>query len=435
MRELTPEKAGARAPPTKSRKPSLLERLGPGVITGASDDDPSGIGTYSQAGARFGNAFLWTMLFTVPLMSAVQEACGLIGRVTGKGIAANLRERYSRKLLFAAVGAVALANAINIGADVAAMGAGATLIVGGPFWIWAIAFAAATLLLQVLVPYHVYVKYLKWLTLSLAAYVVVAFAVRPDWMSAFRATLVPHVAFDRASLVMLVAILGTTISPCLFFWQASEEVEDDHAAGKTPLKGDARTATVERRRIRLDTIAGMAASNVVAWFIILSTSITLYAHGPRDIADAASAADALRPVAGAFAGALFALGIIATGLLAVPVLAGSAAYAATEAFGWKGSLESKPLRAPQFYAIIVGTVVVGLGVLFVHIDPMRALVWSAVVNGIAAVPLLAVIARMSGDAKVMGGEVAHRSVRALTWVTAGVMAAAAVGLVVSAFVS
>ena len=357
---------------------SFFKRMGPGLITGAADDDPSGIATYSQAGAQFGVNLLWTVVLTYPLMTAVQSISARIGRVTGHGLAANMARIFPRRVVGALVGLLFIANTINIGADLAAMGAAARLVTGWDAHVLTVAFAIVSLGLQVFLPYQVYVRYLKWLTLVLFAYVGTVFAVHIDWAETLTRTFLPNIVFSAAALTTIVAVFGTTISPYLFFWQASEEVEDQEAdADAKPLKERPDQAPKELSRIRWDTYLGMAFSNLIAFFIMLTTAATLFANGLHDIQTSAQAAEALRPIAGQLAFLLFSLGIVGTGFLAVPVLAGSAAYALSEASGWTSGLAKKWREAPAFYAVIALSILVGLGIEYAPIDPIKALFWSA----------------------------------------------------------
>ena len=403
-----------------------LAPVGPGLITGASDDDPSGIATYSQAGAQFGLDMLWTMPLTFPLMAAVQSMCARIGRVTGQGLSANIKASFPPIVLLAVVLLLLVANVLNIAADVAAMGEVAELVSGVNRHLMTALFVTATLLLQVLVPYHRYVCYLKWLTLSLLAYAAVLFTVHVPWGEVLRRTAWPHLTFDPSAASVVVGVFGTTISPYLFFWQASEEVEDMHARGGAPLVGTTDEARVELRRIRWDTWSGMLYSNVTAFFIILATAVTLHAAGVTDIETAAQAAGALRPLAGDFAYILFALGILGVGLIGVPVLAGSAGYALAEAVGWRWGLERRAGDARGFYSVIAISVLLGLGLQYSPMNPMRALFWSAVINGVVAVPLMAVVILLASRRSVMGHHVASRSLIVLGWIATAVMTAAAI---------
>jgi len=416
------------------RRAALLQRLGPGVITGAADDDPSGIATYSQAGAAFGFQLLWTMVLTFPLMAAVQGVCARIGRVTGQGLAANLKEAFPGPWAGLVVGLLFIANAINIGADLAAMGEAAQLVLGWGDGAWhALAFAVISLLLQVFVPYHRYVRVLKWLTLALFAYVGVVLVVKVDWPQVLGHMVTVQVPPTAEALTMIVAVFGTTISPYLFFWQSSQEVEEilGHPE-QAPLLQRPEQAQDQLSRIRLDTYVGMAFSNLIALAIMISTAVTLHAHGVTNIQTAAQAAQALRPVAGPLAFALFALGIIGTGLLAVPVLAGSAAYALAEAQGWRFGLELKPAQAAGFYAMIGASVLVGAILDFSPIDPIQALFWSAVINGVIAAPIMAVMMLVASSRKQMGPFTATTGQKILGWLATAIMAAAATAMIVFA---
>jgi Mn2+/Fe2+ NRAMP family transporter len=410
----------------------FLKRLGPGLITGASDDDPSGIATYSQAGARFGTSLLWTNLFSLPLMAAVQEICARIGRVTGKGIAANLRDRYPRPLLLGLVAMLFAANTLNLGADLAAMGEAFRLLVGGPAAVYATAFAALSLALEVGLRYRPYARILKWTTLVLFSYVAAAFFIRVDWASALRDTVVPTAALAPGAPLMLVALLGTTISPYLFFWQSSEEAEELKVAQhQAPLRQAPGPARAEFRRIRLDTVAGMALSNLVGFFIMLTVSQTLHRGGHGELETAAQAAEALRPLAGPWAYALFTLGIVGTGLLTVPVLAGSSAYAVSEAFGWPAALEKTPREAKGFYSVVSLGFVLGAGLPFLGLAPIRALVASAVLNGLVAVPILAGLMHLATSSRVMGPFKVRGGLAVLGWTATACMTLAALVLLLT----
>jgi len=414
---------------TEAKTKTILQMLGPGLVTGASDDDPSGIGTYSQAGAQFGMGLLWTMPFTFPLMCAVQEISARIGRVSGKGIAGNLRA-YPRWLMYSIIFLLVLANVINLGADIGAMGAAAKLLLGGPAILYAITLTVVSVLLEVFICYDRYAHVLKWLTLTIFAYVATAFVVHIPWGETLKQTFWPHVSFSPDYLTSLIAVFGTTISPYLFFWQASQEVEEITAhKGAHALKRTPKEAPAEFWRIRVDTVVGMFFSNIVAFFIILTCAVTLHAHGITSINTAAEAAEALRPVAGRFAFALFAGGIIGTGLLALPVLAGSAAYAVGEAMGWPIGLDKKAGRAKGFYAVIAGAMLLGLALNFTPIDPIKALFWSAVINGVTAVPVLVLMMLMANNARIMGKKFTIPGIlRLLGWTTAAVMLAATIGM-------
>jgi NRAMP (natural resistance-associated macrophage protein)-like metal ion transporter len=410
----------------KERK-SFLARLGPGLITGAADDDPSGIATYSQAGAQFGANMLWTLVFTYPLMVAVQVISARIGRVTGKGLAANLLDVLPQSAVVFLALLLFIANTINIGADIAAMGTAAQLLVGGPAVAFTITAAAISLLLQLFVPYHRYVHYLKWLTLVLFAYVGVVFAVRIDWLDIVRRIFMPRVELSAAWVTVIVAVFGTTISPYLFFWQTAEEVEDMELNHRRDLKHSRReTARRELRRMTADTVAGMAISNLIAFFIMLTTAVTLNSAGVTDIQTSAQAAEALRPIAGELAFLLFSLGIIGTGFLAVPVLAGSCGYAMAEAFGLPKGLEKKPGEARTFYGVIAAAMVIAVGSMFVPLDPIKMLFWSAVINGAVSVPILAAMMLLGRSRQQMGAYIANPWQRIFGWGATGAMAVAVV---------
>jgi Mn2+/Fe2+ NRAMP family transporter len=404
-----------------------LARVGPGLITGVADDDPSGIATYSQAGAQFGLNMLWTMPLAFPLMAAIQSMCGFIGRVTGKGLAANIKTAFHPGVLQGVVLLLLIANTLNIAADVAAMGEVAELVTGFNRHLMTGFFVIGTLLLQVFVPYHRYVFFLKWLTFSLLAYAAVLFTVHVPWNQVALRTVWPRFTANSTTAAVVVGVFGTTISPYLFFWQASEEVEDMQARrGSAPLLRDASAAGSELRRIRWDTWSGMFYSNLTAYFIILATAVTLNVAGITDINTAAEAASALRPLAGNFAYLLFALGILGVGLIGVPVLAGSGAYALSEAMGWSWGLERKAVDARGFYAVIAVSVLAGLGIQYSPISPMKALFWSAVINGVVAVPLMIVIILLASKKSVMGNYTASRPLIMLGWIATAVMGAAAV---------
>jgi NRAMP (natural resistance-associated macrophage protein)-like metal ion transporter len=406
-------------------KTSWLKKLGPGLITGAADDDPSGIATYSQAGAQFGFGLLWMILVTYPLMAAIQTVSARIGRVTGHGLATNIRKHYPAWLLYFIVMLLLAANTINIAADVSAMGDAAKLIVGGSAKVYTVIFGVASLLLQIFIPYHRYVRVLKYLTLALLTYVGVVFTVHIDWIAVAKGVLMPKLLDGSDYITVMVAVFGTTISPYLFFWQASEEVEEQHATpGAKPLIAAPNQARANFRRIKIDTAIGMGFSNLIAFFIMLTTAVTLHAQGVTDIQTSAQAASALRPVAGEFAFALFSLGIIGTGLLAIPVLAGSAAYAMAGTFRWRNSLELPPSQAKGFYSIIAVSTLIGIGIGFLPIDPIKALFWSAVINGVISIPIMVVMMLMAGDRKVMGRFVISSWLKWLGWAAALIMAVA-----------
>jgi len=417
-----------RANAERSAVVQLAGELGPGLITGAADDDPSGIATYSQAGAQAGMALLWTLLLTYPLMSGVQLVSAHIGRVTGRGLAANMRQLFPAEIVMGLVGLLFIANTINIGADLAAMGSSAALVIGvSPHWL-TLGFAVASLLLQVFIPYHRYAHVLKWLTLTLLAYVTLLFTIHIDWEQVGLGLVVPRIG-GRPEMIMVVAIFGTTISPYLFFWQSAQEVEEisDHV-GARPLRKDARNALREFARMRFDTWTGMAFSNLVALAIMAGTAATLHLAGKTSIATAADAAQALEPIAGRASSLLFCLGVIGTGLLAVPVLAGSTAYAVAELKGWHSSLASTLRQARGFYAIIACATMLGIAIDWSPIDPIRALFWSAVLNGVVAVPLLAAMMLIASSSRLMGHLRADRSLLLLGWGCTFLMGCAAIGM-------
>ncbi len=419
--------------PTAQAAVDVIEQLGPGLITGAADDDPSGIATYSQAGAQFGLNMLWTVVACLPFMIAIQSVCARIGCVTGKGLAANIKTIFPRWLLTLLVILLVVANVINIAADIAAMGAAAKLVIPGPIdmHVYVVAFAALSLALQVFMSYDKYAGLLKWLTLTLLAYVGVVFTVKIPWDQVALRTLMPQLAINKDSLTMLVAILGTTISPYLFFWQSSEEVEELEKSGGHALNDgeDKVQARKKLRRIGIDTISGMFLSELIAFFVILTAAVTLNVHHVTNINSAADAAAALKPVAGPFASLIFSLGIIGTGLLAIPVLAGSAAYAVAETRGWSSGLNHKLFEAKEFYAIIALSIVGGIAVSFSPIDPIKALVLSAVVNGVAAVPIMAVAMLVATRKSLMGDYTATWVQRISGWVATVAMGAAAVAMI------
>jgi NRAMP (natural resistance-associated macrophage protein)-like metal ion transporter len=412
--------------PTEEQQESVddawLKKLGPGLITGAADDDPSGIATYSQAGAQFGFNMLWTVIFAYPLMVGIQIISAKIGRVSGHGLATNIRQFYPKWLLLVVVGLLLVANTINIAADVAAMGDALKLLIGGSSHLYALGFGILSLFLQIFIPYHRYVRVLKWLTLALLAYVATVFVVQITWSQVLLKTLVPHMSWKPEYITTVVAVLGTTISPYLFFWQASQEVEEQQSIpGAEPLKDAPNQARANFRRIKIDTLVGMGFSNIVAFFIMLTAAVALGAHGITDIQTSAQAALALRPIAGDFAFFLFSAGIIGTGLLAIPVLAGSAAYAMAGAFQWQNSLELEFSRARRFYGIIIVSTLMGIGLCFAPIDPIKALYWSAVINGVIAVPIMAVMMLMASNQAIMGRFVISRKLNILGWACTAVM--------------
>jgi len=423
-------------PQQSGRRKGFFAKLGPGIITGASDDDPSGIGTYSQAGARFGYSLLWTMVLCLPLMAAAQEISARIGRITGRGLAGNIRRHYPRWILYPVILLLVLANTINIGADIGAMGDATASLIGGPALLYAAAFAILCVVIQIFASYPRCASVLKWLTIVLFSYVATVFCVHVPWREALLATIRPSIHLDSEYLAMFIAILGTTISPYLFFWQASQETEEIRAnADEQSLKRAPEQARDQFERIRLDTYVGMTFSNMVAFFIILSAAVTLHAHGITHLDTSSQAADALRPLAGRFTFVLFTIGIVGTGLLAVPVLAGSAAYAVGEAMKWPTGLDRKPLDAKGFYAVLAVATLIGLTLNFpvvehyTHLTPIKALFWSAVINGVVAVPLMIVMMLMCHNKSVMGQFTRiSKPLRFMGWVATGVMTLAMAGL-------
>ncbi len=420
-----------RSPPAKIPK-GFWGRLGPGLITGASDDDPSGIATYSQAGAQFGYGLCWVMLFCFPLMAAIQEISARIGRVTGQGIAGNIREHYPKPLLYAIVGLLLVANIINLGADLGAMSDALKLLIGGPGGVYVVGFALFCVWLEVFSRYDRYTAVLKWTSFTLLAYVAVALVAHVQWNSVLLHTLIPSIPHGTGAVVTIVAVLGTTITPYCFFWQSSQEAENEHVdpACHTLLAAP-EEAPAEISRMRFDTYIGMAYSNLISLSIIIGTAATLHAHGVTDIQTSSQAAEALRPIAGVFTFGLFAAGIIGIGLLAVPVLAGSGAYALGEALGWTTGLDRKPLDATAFYITIVVSTLIGIAINFVGLDPIKALFWSAVINGVVAVPLMAIIMLLAMRTDVMGRFVLPRPLWGLGWLCTLVMAVAVVVMFVT----
>jgi NRAMP (natural resistance-associated macrophage protein)-like metal ion transporter len=422
------------APPKRDLR-TLLKIFGPGIITGAADDDPSGIATYAQTGAQFGFGQLWTALYQIPLLLAVQEACARIGAVTGKGLAGVIKQRYSRAALMIVVLLVVVANTINIGADIAAVGEATNLVVPIPRPVLVVLTTAIVLGLEIFISYESYAKFLKWLALALLAYPATTLIVKQPWGEILYATFVPHIELTASFLFIITGVFGTSISPYMFFWQASEEVEEERMLGlKHKRNGGPRLPKSFLSDMRLDTAAGMIAAEAAQWFIIITTATVLFRHGVTNIGTAADAAKALEPLvqsfphAGALARTIFAIGIVGLGLLGIPVLAGAAAYALSEAFGWKEGLSRKWNEAPGFYGVITVATLVGLSVNFAGINPMKALVFSAVFNGIAAVPLLFVIARINASGSILGSKRGGKLSRFMVWLTFGVMALSGVAL-------
>lgn len=405
-----------------------LKSFGPGLITGASDDDPSGIGTYSQTGAQFGYAQLWTAIFTFPLMTAVQEICARIALHTGRGLAEVVRQHYPKPILYICVLLLFVANTINVGADLGAMAASCQLLLNIPFWLWLIAITILSAALEIFITYKQYARLLRFLTLSLFAYVLAAFVVSQEWSEVFRSTIVPTIRFDKDYALNLVAVLGTTISPYLFFWQASQEVEEKIDEGKTTPAARKGASKTELKWMRADVTSGMFFSNLVMWFIIVTTASTLFRHGITDIDSAPKAAEALRPIAGRFSSILFAAGIVGTGLLAVPILAGSSAYAVAETFRWREGLYLKLRKAWGFYGVIMFSTVVGAAINFIGINPIKALYYTAVINGMVAPPLLWIIMLIGNNRNIMKDKVNGRASNLLGWFATIAMTVAAVAL-------
>ncbi|HVV42849.1 MAG TPA: divalent metal cation transporter [Nitrobacter sp.] len=432
------KRTGLHEPPPKGasskrfRLRDVFKTLGPGLITGAADDDPSGIGTYSQTGAQLGYGLSWTMVLAFPLMAAIQEISARVGRITGHGIAGNVCRHYPASLLNGIVALLFIANTINIAADLGAMADAFKLLFGGPAFAYVLLFGITSVIAQIFLDYGRYVAVLKWLTLSLFAYVAALAVVHVEWGEALTGLLIPRVQFNATALTTIVAILGTTISPYLFFWQASQEVEDQRVdAAKQPLIDKHYGAQGEFNRIRADTIIGMAFSDLIAVAIILTAAATLHAAGKTDIETSAQAAEALRPIAGQFAEVIFALGIIGTGLLAIPVLAGSAAYAVGEGRRWTVGLGRKPKEAGAFYAVLALSAAIGIILNFTPIDPIQALYWSAVINGVIAVPVMVLLMMMVRRHDVMGKFVVTGALLWLGWLATAVMAACVVGMTIA----
>ncbi|HAV11717.1 MAG TPA: iron transporter [Candidatus Moranbacteria bacterium] len=411
----------------------FVKALGPGLITGASDDDPGGIGTYSAVGAKFGLGMLWMAPWLLPMMIAVQEACARIGIVTNKGLAAVLKENYKRRLVLGTVMLLIIANVINIGADLGAMAASLEMITGVDYYLGAIFFAVLIIALEVFVKYHVYVRFLKWLTLSVFAYIITGIIIRPDWSEVFSYAIIPRISFSNDYLFAMVAVFGTTITPYLFFWQASEEVEDGKMEKRT--NGHLPSLSTRIAKMRKDVNFGMLLANVVFFFIVITTASTLFKSGITEIESAEQAALALRPIAGDNAYLLFALGIIGTGLLAIPVLAGSGAYAISEVMKWNNGLEEKFFQARNFYVVIAISILVGLSLNLFHINPITALYWSAFINGVIALPLLAVIMVVGNNKKIMGKETNPGWVSFFGWLSVVLMIAVAILSIILYFVS
>jgi NRAMP (natural resistance-associated macrophage protein)-like metal ion transporter len=415
---------------TRLKQSRVFRALGPGLITGAADDDPSGIATYSQAGAQFGFSITWTLLFTYPLMAAIQEISARIGRTTGKGIAANIRQHYPNAVLQCVVFLLVIANTINIGADLGAMADALRLLIGGPTFLYVLLFGIFCAALEVFIPYSRYVSYLKWLTFALFAYFGTVLVVKVPWGEAVRGFFIPTLSRTAEFWTVVVAIFGTTISPYLFFWQASQEVEEiKNVKARKPLVKSQEQGKDAIERIKVDTYIGMAFSNLVALAIMFTTAATLHAAGTTDIQTSSQAAEALKPIAGPFAFAIFATGVVGTGLLAVPVLAGSAAYAVGEAFKWPTGLDRKPKNARAFYSTIAIATLSGIIITFSSLDPIKALFWSAVINGVVSVPVMAMMMFISSNERIMGKFALRGVLRSVGWVATGVMAAASIVMV------
>jgi NRAMP (natural resistance-associated macrophage protein)-like metal ion transporter len=418
--------------PKRSGLQGFLDELGPGLITGAADDDPSGISTYSVAGASFGYATLWTALLSFPLMAAVQLMCARLGMVTGCGLASVIRTRYPRPILWLACSLVIVANIFNIGADLGGMADAMQMMSGIRAYYWTPIFSALIIVLLMWTSYGTMARVFKWLTLVLFAYVITAFLAHPHWPAVVRATFIPHVEWTKDYFAVLVGILGTTISPYLFFWQAAQEVEEDRERGKVTVAQRRGSTNLELRIAQKDVITGMLLSNLVMYFLILTTGATLHLHGVTQIETAKQAAEALLPLAGKGAYLLFTLGLVGTGMLAVPVLAGSSAYAIGEAAKWRSaSLSAKPERARKFYAVIAIAIVVGLALDFARFNAVKMLFWSAILNGLLAPPLVVMVVLLTSDRKVMGSRANSRAMQALGWTCAAVMSTAAVALLAS----
>jgi NRAMP (natural resistance-associated macrophage protein)-like metal ion transporter len=407
-----------------------VKHLGPGLITGAADDDPSGIATYSQAGAQFGFNMLWTVVFTYPLMAGIQMVSARLGCISGKGLAANIREQFPVWVLYGVVALLLVANTINIAADIAAMAEATRLLAGGSTHLYAIMFGLLCLVLQVFMRYETYVRYLKWLTLALLSYVAVVFTISVPWLEVVHRAFLPSLEWNNDTITVIVAVFGTTISPYLFFWQAAQEMEDLRSSrqGREPVPHEKAEAKRHLRRIKWDTLVGMGFSNLVAFFIILSTAATLHLAGVTNIQTSAQAAEALRPLAGDFTFLLFSLGIIGTGLLAIPVLAGSAAYAVAEALDWRTGLDLKPNEGQRFYSIVAVATIGGVILCFTPVDPMKELFYSAVINGVIAVPIMAVMMVLGTRESVMGAFAIGKRLRIVGWLATLVMAVAVVAM-------
>ena len=426
MKKKTKKKIEKVLPPRRVRR--FFSELGPGLITGAADDDPSGISTYSVTGASFGYAPLWTALFSFPLMVSVQLMCSRLGMVTGLGLAGVIRRTYPRWVLWGACSLLIVANVVNIGADLGGMSEATEMITGISSLVWTPLYATLIISLLFWTSYSFIAKIFKWLTLVLFAYIIAAFLAHPEWRKVFHSTLVPHVEWSSAYIATFVGILGTTISPYLFFWQASQEVEEERKIGRQTVKEREGATDEELRKSRTDVITGMFVSNLVMYFIILTTAATLHANGQTSINTASQAAEALKPLAGKGAYLLFTIGLIGTGMLGVPVLAGAAAYAVTEAMEWRGTLEDRPRLAKKFYSIVASAMVLGLVLNYAGIAAVKMLFWSAVLNGVLAPPLIVLVVLLTSSKKIMGDRANSPLLKWLGWATAVIMAVAAVAL-------
>lgn len=416
--------------PSRNHVLRFFSDLGPGLITGAADDDPSGISTYSVTGAAFGLTPLWTAAFSFPLMTAVQLMCARLGMVTGRGLAANIRRHYPRWVMWSACGLLLVANIFNIGADLAGMSDALSLVTGYNSPIWAPLFGVSLVAMVVFASYRLVANIFKWLTLSLFAYVATAFFTHPQWNAVLRATLIPHIEWTKEYFAVLVGIFGTTISPYLFFWQSAQEVEEERAQGRKTIAQRQGATDAELSKSRRDVAIGMLFSQVVMYFIILTTATTLHAHGLKDIQSAKDAAEALRPLAGKWAYLLFTLGIVGTGMLGIPVLAGSSAYGVAESLAWGGSLDFKPRVMPKFYAVLAVAVALGLCLDFSGFNSVKMLFYSAVLNGVLAPPLIVLVILLTSNRQVMGPRQNTPLIRWLGWICAVVMAVCAVGMFV-----
>lgn len=418
--------------PIFQRSKEYFSNLGPGLISGAADDDPSGIATYSQTGAQYGFQFLWLALWTFPLMAVIQEMCARIALVTGRGLASNIKRVYSKKVLYLCTILLFIANVLNIGADLGAMAKAVQLLVpGAHFMLLIVGMGIVGLILQIFIPYQQYAKYLKWLALTLLSYIATGLIIQMDWHAILQHSFIPHITFTKEAILLITGILGTTISPYLFFWQTSQEVEDEISKGKTTAQSRVGATDAEVTKMRFDVWSGMFISNLVMFFIIAVCGATLFSHGITTITTASDAALALKPLAGNGAYVLFALGIIGTGMLAIPVLAGSAAYAISESMGWKEGLYRKLNEAYAFYGIIIIAVIVGILINFIGIDPIKALIYSAVANGLVAPFILVCIVHMSGSQKLMGKHRNSKIGNSIGWLVTIIMSVAAIGAIIS----